>query len=75
MAHLIDERTAETLAQSLGALARDKAVAVVGGGNSAFSAARDLLPFAREIHVVNVIAHPAAIDHPPASSIHRREVR
>jgi len=32
----------------------DKRVAVVGGGNSAFTAARDLLHYAREIHVINV---------------------
>jgi len=36
-------------------LYRDKAVAIVGGGNSAFTAARDLLPFASEIHLVNVL--------------------
>lgn len=36
-------------------LYRDKAVAIIGGGNSAFSAARDLRPFAREIHLVNVL--------------------
>jgi alkyl hydroperoxide reductase subunit F len=30
-------------------------VAVVGGGNSAFSAARDLLPYAAEIHLVNLL--------------------
>lgn len=30
-----------------------KRVMVVGGGNSAFSAARDLLPYAAEIHLVN----------------------
>lgn len=35
-------------------LYRDRAVAVVGGGNSAFTAARDLLPFAREIHIINI---------------------
>lgn len=34
---------------------RDKSVAVVGGGNSAFSSARDLLPFAREIHIINIL--------------------
>ena len=33
----------------------DKAVAVVGGGNSAFTAARDLLPWAREIHIINIL--------------------
>ena len=36
-------------------LYRDKAVAIIGGANSAFTAARDLLPFASEIHVVNVL--------------------
>jgi glutaredoxin-like protein len=30
-----------------------KRVVVVGGGNSAFTAARDLLPYATEIHLVN----------------------
>ncbi|MDX9762145.1 MAG: protein disulfide oxidoreductase [Desulfomonilia bacterium] len=34
---------------------RGKTVAVVGGGNSAFSSARDLLPFAREIHIINIL--------------------
>jgi glutaredoxin-like protein len=32
----------------------DKRVAVVGGGNSAFTAARDLLHYAREIHIINI---------------------
>jgi alkyl hydroperoxide reductase subunit F len=32
-----------------------KRVVVVGGGNSAFSAARDLLPYAAEIHLVNIL--------------------
>jgi alkyl hydroperoxide reductase subunit F len=36
-------------------LYRGKAVAIIGGGNSAFTAARDLLPFASEIHLVNVL--------------------
>lgn len=36
-------------------LFRDRRVAIVGGGNSAFTAARDLLPFARELHVVNIL--------------------
>lgn len=36
-------------------LYRDRSVAVVGGGNSAFTAARDLLPFAREIHLVTLL--------------------
>lgn len=34
-------------------LYRDKRVAVVGGGNSAFTAVRDLLNFASEIHLVH----------------------
>ena len=34
-------------------LYRDKKVAVVGGGNSAFTSVRDLLNFAREIHLVH----------------------
>jgi alkyl hydroperoxide reductase subunit F len=33
-------------------LFRDKRVAVIGGGNSAFTAARDLENFAREIHLI-----------------------
>ncbi len=36
-------------------LYREKRVAVIGGGNSAFTATRDLLPFAREIHIVHVL--------------------
>ena len=32
----------------------DKRVAVVGGGNSAFTAVRDLLGFAREIHLIHI---------------------
>ncbi len=47
-------------------LYRDKTVAVIGGGNSAFSSARDLLPFAREIHILNILpdfqADPVLID-------------
>ena len=35
-------------------LFRDKRVAVVGGGNSAFTAARDLIPYAREIHIIDI---------------------
>ena len=35
-------------------LFNDKRVAVVGGGNSAFTAARDLLKYASEIHIINV---------------------
>jgi alkyl hydroperoxide reductase subunit F len=34
-------------------LYQDKRVAVVGGGNSAFTAARDLLSFASEIHLIH----------------------
>ncbi|WJW76360.1 FAD-dependent oxidoreductase [Thiohalobacter sp. IOR34] len=53
-------------------LFRDKRVAVVGGGNSAFTAARDLLPFAREIHVINILpdfqADPVLIDEVRASN-------
>ena len=36
-------------------LFRDKRVAVIGGGNSAFTAARDLLSYAREIHIINIL--------------------
>jgi NADH-dependent peroxiredoxin subunit F len=36
-------------------LYRDKRVAVVGGGNSAFTAARDLMSFAREIHLIHML--------------------
>jgi alkyl hydroperoxide reductase subunit F len=36
-------------------LYRDKRVAVIGGGNSAFTAARDLIGYAKEIHVVNIL--------------------
>ena len=36
-------------------LYRDRSVAVIGGGNSAFTAARDLLGYAKEIHIVNVL--------------------
>lgn len=36
-------------------LYRDKAVAIIGGGNSAFSAARDLRAYAAEIHLVNIL--------------------
>ncbi len=32
-----------------------KRVAVVGGGNSAFTAVRDLSPFAREIHLIHML--------------------
>lgn len=34
-------------------LYRDKRVAVVGGGNSAFTSARDLMNFASEIHIIH----------------------
>ncbi|HPI93395.1 MAG TPA: FAD-dependent oxidoreductase [Deltaproteobacteria bacterium] len=47
-------------------LFRDRNVAVIGGGNSAFTAARDLLSYAREIHIVNILkefqADPALMD-------------
>lgn len=36
-------------------LFRDKRVAVVGGGNSALTAVRDLISFAREIHLIHVL--------------------
>ncbi len=36
-------------------LFRDHSVAIIGGGNSAFTAARDLLYYAREIHIVNIM--------------------
>jgi alkyl hydroperoxide reductase subunit F len=36
-------------------LYRDKRVAVAGGGNSAFTAARDMLHYAREIHIINIM--------------------
>ncbi|MCA9637218.1 MAG: FAD-dependent oxidoreductase, partial [Myxococcales bacterium] len=43
-------------------LFRDQRVAVIGGGNSAFSAARDLLSYASEIHVIDIA--PAFIADP-----------
>lgn len=47
-------------------LFRDRNVAVIGGGNSAFTAARDLLGHAREIHIVNILkdfqADPLLLD-------------
>ena len=47
-------------------LYRDKRVAVVGGGNSAFTSARDLISYAREIHIINILkgfqADPALIE-------------
>lgn len=36
-------------------LFRDRSVAIVGGGNSAFTAARDLLYYAKEIYIVNIM--------------------
>jgi glutaredoxin-like protein len=36
-------------------LYRDRRVAVVGGGNSAFTAARDLVHYASEIHIIHVL--------------------
>jgi alkyl hydroperoxide reductase subunit F len=33
----------------------EKRVAVVGGGNSAFTAARDLLNYASQIHIINIL--------------------
>ncbi len=36
-------------------LFKDRNVAVIGGGNSAFTAARDLLAYAREIRVINIL--------------------
>ena len=54
-------------------LFKDKRVAVVGGGNSAFTAARDLLNYASEIHIINVMpdfqADPVLIDEVSASPI------
>jgi thioredoxin reductase len=38
-------------------LLRDKRASIIGGGNSAFTAARDQLPFASEIHLVNILPH------------------
>jgi len=47
-------------------LYRGKDVAVIGGGNSAFTAARDLLPFARTIHLIHILdtfqADPLLVD-------------
>ncbi|RMG28523.1 MAG: hypothetical protein D6721_08200 [Gammaproteobacteria bacterium] len=49
----------------------DRRVAVVGGGNSAFTAARDLLPWAREIHIINLLpdfqADPVLIEEVTAN--------
>ncbi|MDD5170231.1 MAG: FAD-dependent oxidoreductase, partial [Syntrophales bacterium] len=36
-------------------LFKDRSVAIIGGGNSAFTAARDLLHYAKEIHIVNIV--------------------
>ena len=45
---------------------KDKRVAVVGGGNSAFTAARDLLRYAAEIHIIQILdtfqADPVLVD-------------
>jgi alkyl hydroperoxide reductase subunit F len=41
-------------------LYRDRRVAVIGGGNSALTAVRDLRSFAREIHVVQNLPHLTA---------------
>lgn len=47
-------------------LYKDRRVAVVGGGNSAFTAIRDLLRYAREIHLVHMLdgfqADPVLVD-------------
>lgn len=47
-------------------LYQGKRVAVVGGGNSAFTATRDLLSYAREIHVIHMLsdfqADPMLVD-------------
>ncbi len=60
-------------------LYRDKTVAVVGGGNSAFTAVRDLLPFARRIHLIHIgedfQADPVLVEEvmkAPQVVIHRR---
>ncbi|MCW8964832.1 MAG: FAD-dependent oxidoreductase [Gammaproteobacteria bacterium] len=49
-----------------------KRVAIVGGGNSAFTAARDLLNYAAEIHIINVTpdfqADPVLIEQVTANS-------
>lgn len=48
-----------------------KTVAVIGGGNSAFTAARDLIAFAKEIHIINILnyfqADPALLDEVKSS--------
>ena len=47
-------------------LFRDKRIAVVGGGNSAFTAVRDLLRYAAEIHLIHILgnfqADPVLVD-------------
>ncbi|GEM_PF-4405 len=52
-------------------LYHDKRVAIIGGGNSAFTAARDLLSFAREIHLINILpdwqADPLLVERVTAS--------
>ena len=52
-------------------LYRGKDVAVIGGGNSAFTAARDLLPFARTIHLIHILdefqADPVLVEEVLAS--------
>ncbi len=60
-------------------LYRGKRVAVVGGGNSAFTAARDLLPFADVVHVIcarrDFQADPVLrreVEHNPHVRLHRR---
>jgi NADH-dependent peroxiredoxin subunit F len=64
-------------------LYRDKRVAIIGGGNSAFTAARDLLAFAREVHLIHMLgdfqADPvlvAEVRKSPRVTIHlKTEVR
>jgi alkyl hydroperoxide reductase subunit F len=58
-------------------LLRGKRVAIAGGGNSAFTAVRDLLPFAAEIHLINILpdwqADPvllAEVTADPAVTLH-----
>lgn len=58
-------------------LFRDKTVAVVGGGNSALTAVRDLLGFAREIHLIHMLdtfqadaVLTAAIHDAPGVTVH-----
>ena len=53
-------------------LYRDRRVAVVGGGNSAFTAARDLLAFAQEVHLIHMLgdfqADPVLVEEVQKSS-------